>query len=167
MIQRSGAHALGSVRRTSAASQALQAPVRDRVGRHLVANGIITDGQRSEALSVQRREGGVFGQILVRMGACSREDVGGALATQKTLTSIDLGQVEVDPEALKLITREGCLENGIVPFERFGSLLCLAMARPQNRSTVLIVKNATEMPVKPFKAAWDDIQSVIDTHYNG
>lgn len=146
-------------------SLVLKAPLRERLGRYLVTPGIITETQRTAALQQQRASGGVLGQILVEMGACSREDIGGALAEQEPLTSIDLRQLRIDPQALKLITREGCLENRMLPFERFGTLLCLAMANPRDRGTLLTVQNAIETPVKAFQAPWEVIRQTIEEQY--
>lgn len=141
------------------------APLRERLGRYLVAGGVITETQRSAALARQREEGGLFGQILVTEGVCSREDIGAALKQQGPITGVDLRQVTIDPAALKLVTRDGCLENRFLPFERFGSLLCLAMANARDRGTVLTIKNAIDIPVKPFWADWNQIVAAIEAHY--
>jgi type IV pilus assembly protein PilB len=60
------------------------------LGQILKEKGFISEGQVQEALSIQRAQGGVFGEILVGLGYVTRVDVLAALAQQMGLEVVDL-----------------------------------------------------------------------------
>jgi type II secretory ATPase GspE/PulE/Tfp pilus assembly ATPase PilB-like protein len=57
---------------------------------------LVSQGQIEEALAVQRKEGGRLGQILIRLGYVSRDEVILALAYQKGVDWADLEEMPVD-----------------------------------------------------------------------
>ena len=66
---------------------------RKLLGQILKARGIVREGQVQEALSEQRKHGGLVGQHLVALGHCSTADVAAALAEQAGLQTVDLDRV--------------------------------------------------------------------------
>jgi len=69
------------------------------LGQILKEMELITESQLQEALAVQRNEGGVLGQILVRLGYVANEEVLLALAAQMGMEVIDL--FKLSPDAFK------------------------------------------------------------------
>ena len=66
---------------------------RQLIGQILKKRGAVREGQIQEALSEQRKLGGLIGQHLVGLGHCSDADVAAALAEQAALKSVDLAKV--------------------------------------------------------------------------
>jgi type II secretory ATPase GspE/PulE/Tfp pilus assembly ATPase PilB-like protein len=69
------------------------------LGQILKEMELISEGQVQEALALQRKEGGVLGQILVRLGYVAQEEVHIALAAQIGIEVIDL--FKRSPEAFQ------------------------------------------------------------------
>jgi len=57
---------------------------------------LVTEPQIQEALAVQRDQGGVLGEIFVRLGYAAREEVLLALAAQIGMTWLDLTQIPLE-----------------------------------------------------------------------
>jgi type II secretion system (T2SS) protein E len=107
---------------------------RKKIGELLVERGRITDGQLAEILELQRATGVRLGDILVRQGMASREEVAWHLAEQQ-----EMQVVEVDSRSLNLglIQRVGprlCLEHRFVPLDHqelpHNKVLFVAVAEP-------------------------------------
>jgi type II secretory ATPase GspE/PulE/Tfp pilus assembly ATPase PilB-like protein len=69
------------------------------LGQILKEMELISEGQLQEALALQRKEGGVLGMILVRLGYVANEEVLLALAAQLGMEVVDL--FELPPEAFE------------------------------------------------------------------
>lgn len=66
------------------------------IGRVLREMELVTEPQVQEALAVQRDQGGVLGEIFVRLGYAAREEVLLALAAQIGMTWLDLTQIPLE-----------------------------------------------------------------------
>jgi type IV pilus assembly protein PilB len=60
------------------------------------------------------------------------EDVSNALASQYGMESVDLSQIEIDPEAVKMVSVSMTQVYRIVPIAFVDNVLTIAMADPQN-----------------------------------
>ncbi|MFT7171139.1 MAG: hypothetical protein ACI80K_004291, partial [Paracoccaceae bacterium] len=74
------------------------AGARPLLGQILKARGVIRESQVQAALAEQRTHGGLIGQALVETGACTAADIALALAEQSGLETVDLAEVQPDPE---------------------------------------------------------------------
>ena len=50
--------------------------IKKRLGEILIEDGILTQENLAEALSQQKKEGGLIGQILIRQGYIAEDDLG-------------------------------------------------------------------------------------------
>ncbi len=64
-----------------------------RIGQILQEMELVDGPQIQEALALQRRQGGVLGEIFVRLGYAAREEILLALASQIGMTWVDLTQI--------------------------------------------------------------------------
>jgi len=138
-----------------------------QIGQLLVKAEAITDEHLNRALDLQEKEGGMLGQILVRLEICTRADIGSALRKQRTITTVELANVTFDPEATCLLDKEFCVQNRLIPFEKIGNQLCVAMANVLDTQAKNDIKEKTQLQLKAFDAAWPDIQSAIDREVTG
>jgi hypothetical protein len=135
-----------------------------QVGSLLVKAGSISNEQLDQALEIQADKDGLLGQILTELGYCSKADVGGALRKQRTITTVLLTNVKFDPEALALLGRDFCLRNRLIPFEKMGNQICVAMANVLDAQAKTDIKDKTQLQVKTFDASWQEIQQAITDH---
>ncbi|PSJ48251.1 MSHA biogenesis protein MshE [Zobellella taiwanensis] len=75
-----------------------------RLGELLIEHGVITDGQLAAVLQQQQREGGRLGTLLVQMGVLDEMALLGFVARQLDLPLLDLNKVNIDRNAVKLLS---------------------------------------------------------------
>lgn len=138
-----------------------------QIGQLLLAANKLTEEQLEKGLKIQERKGGLLGQILVRMEAVSKADVGAALKKQRTITTVDLSTVEFDPDALILLPRDFCEKFRVLPFEKTGNQLCVAMSNALDTVAKTQIKDTTQMHVKIFDAGYEEILTAIKKHLSG
>lgn len=135
------------------------------IGQLLLKDGKITQQQLNKALELRKSKGGVLGQVLTKMGACSKGDVAAALKKQRTITTIDPLMVEYDKDALALLPRAFCEKNRLIPFELAGNQLCVAMSNALDTLAKNEVKDLTQMHIKIFDAPFDGVLESIKKQY--
>jgi type IV pilus assembly protein PilB len=109
---------------------------RKLLGQILKAKGLVREAQIQEALSEQRKHGGLIGQILVTLGHCTSADVAAALAEQAGLGAVDLERVRPSPEALAKVDASTAHAYGVLPLEISGTRLKVAIADPLNTAVL-------------------------------
>lgn len=104
-----------------------------RLGEMLIAANLITESDVQRALEFQTRFGGLFGAILIRMGALSEDNLLKILSQQLNMPIIDNQAIPLDIyQMLEIITQSGIDENWwldqeVVAWETTDSVLhCLA-----------------------------------------
>ncbi|WP_346350560.1 GspE/PulE family protein [Oceanimonas sp. AH20CE76] len=75
-----------------------------RLGELLIDHGVITQGQLETVLQKQRQEGGRLGAVLVQMGMLTELELLGFVAEQLDIPLLDLNKVDIDPQAVKLMS---------------------------------------------------------------
>jgi type IV pilus assembly protein PilB len=138
-----------------------------RLGDRLVSNGLITPEQLRRALSEQRGTSDKLGTILVRLGFLSEDKLVAFLSRQYSVPSIVLSQLEIDPEVLRLIPAQLAQKHDVLPVQREGNTLTLAMADPTNVLALDDVEFMTNLQVQPVVASEGAVRRAIDTFYHG
>jgi len=136
-----------------------------QLGQLLLENGDVQAEQVASALKQQESQGGLIGQILQEMGACTGQAVAASLLKQVQVTDIKCEELAVSPEVAELVPRETCESERLCPFERLGNLLCLVMANPLNRKAITAIEEKTRLKVKSFKSIWAPINELIQRTY--
>jgi len=66
------------------------------LGQVLKLMELIGEGQIQEALQIQRKQGGLIGEILIHLGSIAREELRLALAAQSGIELVDTETIDVD-----------------------------------------------------------------------
>jgi hypothetical protein len=149
--------------RRSTRMQSRQKPL----GEILIAAQAVSTEQLSRALKIQEKGGkGLVGQILVQMGACDIVAVAQALGRQFRISTVELEHVEIPPETAAMVPEAMCREQRLIPFERLGKLLCVAMANCLNRKAINDIEELTKHKVKPFNCSWVEIRDAVERLYS-
>jgi hypothetical protein len=135
------------------------------IGELLIQAAAINTEQLTKALRIQEKQGGSIGQVLVAMGACTPDDIAEALGKQFRFTQVDLKRMVPQPSALILFDGPKCTQHKLIPFERMGRMLCIAMVNVLNRKAITQVESLTQLRVKAFSSVWTDIQAAIEKYY--
>jgi len=103
-----------------------------RLGDILIDSGFLTAAELAEALSTQQGTDKRLGEVIVEMGLLSELDILRAVSTQYDIPIIDLQNVDIDPEATKIVTEQYCEENLFVPIGFEDGKLVIALYDPLN-----------------------------------
>jgi len=121
---------------------------RKLLGQLLKERGVVREGQIQEALAEQRRHGGLIGQHLIALKACSAGDVAMALAEQSGLATADLTKTQPTEDALALIDGSTAHTYGVLPLSVKGTTLTVAIGDPLNTAVLEDLAFNTGMTVK-------------------
>ena len=138
-----------------------------RIGELFVEAGLITKEQLDEALKSQKQSGERLGSVLVRMGLISEDSVTSFLSQQYGVPSINLDDFEIDPGICKLVPLKTATKYEIIPINRVGSTLTVAMADPSNVFAIDDIKFMTGYNVEPVVAPETAIKEAIKRYYQG
>ena len=136
-----------------------------KLGDLLLKAKLITQDQLEAALKVQREEGGKLGEALVRVGAVSESDITETLSQQFGVPSIDLASFAVDPNVIKIVPGEVARKYGVLPVNKTGATLTIAMGDPTNVFAMDDIKFMTGYNVEPVVASEVALRKAIDKHY--
>ncbi|NOY54063.1 MAG: type IV-A pilus assembly ATPase PilB [Deltaproteobacteria bacterium] len=137
-----------------------------RLGALLMNAHLISEDQLQQALAKQKKEGGRLGSNLVQMGFVQEDNLISFLSQQYGIPSVDVTNFEIDPEVVKLIPSEVAQKYMIMPINRTGSTLTIAMVDPSNVFAIDDVKFMTGYNVEPVVASEGSIKQAIDQYYD-
>jgi type IV pilus assembly protein PilB len=136
-----------------------------KLGDLLLRSKLISQDQLDAALKLQREEGGKLGEALVRVGAVSEGDITETLSQQFGVPSIDLASFEIDANVIKIVPGEVARKYGVLPVNKTGATLTIAMGDPTNVFAMDDIKFMTGYNVEPVVASEVALRKAIDKHY--
>ncbi len=139
-----------------------------RLGEILVANNLITREHLAKSLEEQKESAGQLklGTILIKNGYISEQDLTSFLSKQYGVPSINLSELEVEPAVIKIIPADVAQKYQIIPVNRAGSTLIVAMSDPSNIFAVDDIKFMTGYNVEVVVASEAAIKAAIDKFYD-
>jgi type IV pilus assembly protein PilB len=136
-----------------------------RLGELLVRENLISVQQLHKAQEEQRRSGGRIGTLLVKNGAIADHDLTNFLSKQYGVPAISLKDFDIDPEVLKLVPRATAEKHQIIPVNRAGSSLIVAMTDPSNIFAIDDIKFLTGYNVEVVVSSEQAIREAIERYY--
>ena len=136
-----------------------------KLGDLLLKAKLITQEQLDAALKSQREEGGKLGEALVRIGAVNESAITETLSQQFGVPSIDLSSFEIDPNVIKIVPGEVARKYGVLPVNKTGATLTIAMGDPTNVFAMDDIKFMTGYNVEPVVASEVALRKAIEKHY--
>lgn len=136
-----------------------------QLGEVLVERGVIDQEQVLMAIAYQREKGGLFGEILVQLKFATEEDIAQALTCQYGFPYLPLANYEIDHEVIISIPENVCRQFCLIPVDKIGKSLTLAMADPLNQNAIDDVELITSCTVQAFVSTASDIKEAIARYY--
>ena len=104
------------------------------IGQILISQGILTEDQLRIALLEQMKSKLPVGKLLVNLGFVSEATLRDALSEKLGLQSVDLSQIIIDSQAMKLVPRDFALRHHIFPIalDREHGTLIVALSDTNN-----------------------------------
>ncbi len=136
-----------------------------KLGEMLTKAGLITQDQLTEALEAQKKNGGKLGYNLIKLGFVEEDDITRLLSEQYGVPSINLRHFTVDDAVIKLIPSEVAQKYLVLPVNRTGATLTIALADPTNVFAMDDIKFMTGYNVEPVVASEVAIREAIEEYY--
>ncbi len=138
----------------------------NRLGELLVRNKLIDEKQLAKAIEEQKATSGRLGASLVKLGFLKEEDLAAFLSRQYGVPSINLSEFDIDEAVIKLIPTEVVQKYQLIPVNRAGSTLIVAMTDPSNIIAIDDIKFMTGYNVEVVVAAEASVKTAIDKYYD-
>src|SRR5258707_6453091 len=137
----------------------------NRLGELLVREKLISLQQLRQAQEEQRKSGNNLGYALAKLGYISDGEITNFLSAQYRVPAINLDEYEIDPDVLKLVSKDVCDKHKIIPVSRAGASLIMAMADPTNLHAIDDIKFLTGFNVEPVVASETAIAAAVERFY--
>ena len=136
-----------------------------RIGEVLLERGTISRRQLETALAHQQAHGGLLGQILLQLGLVTEEQIALALTAQYGFPYLPLDNYEIDDGITKLVPEQVARQYCLIPIDRIGSALTVAMADPSNTEAIEDLELLTGSTVQAFVSTPSTILRAIERYY--
>jgi type IV pilus assembly protein PilB len=137
----------------------------DRIGELLVKDNLITPLQLKNAVTAQRSSGGRLGHELTKLGYIEENELIAFLSKQYSVPSINLSEFEIDQDVLKILPKEVVTRHQVIPVNKTGNTLIVAMADPSNIYAVDDIKFITGLKVDVVVASEQAIAEAVEKYY--
>jgi type IV pilus assembly protein PilB len=140
-----------------------------KLGNILISEGIITEKQLAESISLQEREGGRLGEVLTRLGYVNEEQIVLALSKQLSIPYVSLESGKLSPTAEQdlesLIPHDFALRNTIIPLSSSLNSLTVVMFDPLDLILIDNIKKLTGYEVNVVVSTKASILKAIEKFY--
>ena len=139
------------------------------IGQILISQGILTEDQLRIALLEQMKSKLPIGKLLVNLGFVSEATLRDALSEKLGLQSVDLSQIIIDSQAMKLVPRDFALRHHIFPvaLDRERGTLIVALSDTNNLVALdqLRARLRGELELESRLAGDTEISRAIEQYY--
>jgi type IV pilus assembly protein PilB len=135
------------------------------LGELLVERGVIDREQVAMAMAYQNENGGLIGEILVELKFATEEDIAQALTCQYGFPFLPLSHYEIDSDVIHAVPEHICRKFCLIPIDKIGKSLTLAMSNPLNMQAIEDVELLTGCLVQTFVSTGGDIKEAIKKYY--
>jgi len=131
------------------------------LGEILVEKDVITSQQLKDALDVQVKEGGLIGEIIVKQGYAGEEEIAQCISCQYGFPYLPLENYDIPVEVANLIPKNVVQHYCLIPIDKIGKTLTVAMANPLNIEAAEDLEDITSLNVQIFISTSSDIKDAI------
>ncbi|MDP3787657.1 MAG: hypothetical protein Q8R05_09000 [Candidatus Omnitrophota bacterium] len=139
--------------------------VNKQLGELLIERGVINQRQLDKALDVQKEKGGLIGEVLVELGFSKEEEITQALTAQYGFPYLPLANYEINPEIVDIIPSRVARQYLLIPVDKVGNNLTLAMSNPLNAHAIEDVELSSGCSIQIFVSTLSDVKGAIEKYY--
>ncbi|HWH51752.1 MAG TPA: ATPase, T2SS/T4P/T4SS family, partial [Gemmatimonadaceae bacterium] len=121
--------------------------------------------QLAKALQEQKQSGTRVGYNLVKLGFIAEVELTKVLAKQHKMPAVDLTGFEPDAKLVKLVPSEMAQKHFLLPLQREGRTLTIAIVDPSNLGFLEDLKFITRCDIYPVLAGEFTLRGLIDRTY--
>jgi type IV pilus assembly protein PilB len=136
------------------------------VGTKLLEARLINEDDLRRAHEIEKGEGGSLTTALVKLGALSEEQLLHFLSEFYGTQGVNLDTVEIDSTVVRMIPADVANKFQVLPVQRVGRQLTVAMANPTNFFAIDDIKFITGHEVRVIVATEAQLKRSIDKYYD-
>src|SRR5947199_3578452 len=136
-----------------------------RLGELLLRDQIISAEQLQKAQEESKKSGKRLGNSLVRLGAIQEEDLTQFLSRQYGVPAINLAEFDIEPDVIALVSKDVAMRHKVVPVNRAGNSLIVAMADPSNILAIDDLKFVTGYNIEVVVASEVGVTQALTRYY--
>jgi chromosomal replication initiator protein DnaA len=131
------------------------------LGDALVSDSLITQQQLTDAVAAQKETGGFIGHALVELGYIDQALLTSFLVKRCKIPHISLLDYDINQELLEHIPKEACQEHMLLPIDKLGKILTVAMVDPLDTDALQVVRESCpDLKIKPILCDYDHFVEV-------
>lgn len=140
--------------------------MKDRIGEMLLRAGIIDEDKLEKAVDYQKTQGGKVASALIKLDFLDEDDLLEFLSRQLGLPTVSLDEIDVDPDAVKLLQPSIAQKYMAIPYGQVNGTLHVAMADPTDLNAIDDIKFMTDLAVEVSIATESQIRKALDIFYD-
>ncbi|MBF0329093.1 MAG: Flp pilus assembly complex ATPase component TadA [Nitrospirae bacterium] len=138
---------------------------RKRLGDILIDAKIITEEQLTQALQTQKEKKGKIGQILIDLGFVTKDQIAEGISEKLKIPIISCAEYDILGELQVLVSKETAEKNMLIPLEKKGNTLIIAMADPLDYQAIDELSFKTGLKITPLISYDWAILKAIEKNY--
>lgn len=148
-------------------SRAGQSQAKKRLGEMLVEAGHLTPEDLKRVLALQQKKGGLLGRILVHESLIDEDVLLAFLKKQHETVTVSLADYSITKQAVDLLPQELCEKGLLLPIDKLGRILIVAMVDPLDSEMLeQVQQHCKDFRIKPVHCRWEDFAAVFKRIYN-
>ncbi len=137
----------------------------EKLASYLVNNGLLNEEQLREAMRERRETGQRLVSVLNRLEMISESKLLAQLSNLYKMEVVDLDYIIPEKDVLGMIPAEKVYHYEVLPIDRKGRYLTVAMVDPTDISAIEDLRFITSMEINPVLAAESSIRDALDRYY--
>jgi type IV pilus assembly protein PilB len=135
------------------------------LGQILVERGVITFEQLEKSLAVQNKEGGLIGEVIVKLGFAKEDEIAHCLSLQFGFPYLPLENYEISKETVGLVPKNVATHYCLIALDKIGNTLTVSIANPLNVQAIEDLEDLTHCDIQIFVSTPSDIRKAIEKFY--
>lgn len=136
-----------------------------KVGEILIKQGLLKPDQLALAIEEQKKSGNKLTSVITQLGYLKENQILRALEKHFAVPGVDVGNFEIDPAVLSLITKDMCEKHTLIPLQKAGTNLVVAFSDPSNILLKEDLRFLTRCRIQPVVGTESGITAAIEKNF--
>ncbi|MHC4663149.1 MAG: GspE/PulE/PilB domain-containing protein [Planctomycetota bacterium] len=141
----------------------------DELVEDIVKRGIVSENQLKLARELQKRSKRMppLGEILIRLGFITEDQMISVFSRYAGIPFLRIARQKIEKSVRDLIPTYIIRRRKVIPLNRMGKLLTLAMVNPFDTETIKMLEELLNIKVNPVVCSEQDFQTVLAKYFRG
>jgi len=132
----------------------------------LIETGAITKEALEKAQEEQCSKGGHLGEILIKGGFITQDDLLAVLSKTFNILPLNLSRINIDPKISQLIPEKAARHYRVIPISKVDEVLTVVISDPLNILAIEHVRQMTGCEVRAVITSDSDLNETLDKCYS-